>query len=176
MKLSFGYFWGLVNAIQYSAALPRPVRRILLRSFGISIGKFGYIAENVYLGSSKISISTGGGIAAGSFIDSSAKVEIGEWARIGPCVKVLTSSHRYRDSVFRRGLPSPDLDFSAPVQIERGCWIGAGSIILPGVVIREGCVIAAGSVVTESTEPNGLYAGTPSRRIKTLPLDDDNQS
>ena len=44
------------------------------------------------------------------------------------------------------------------------------SVILSVVNILDGCIIAANSVVTKSTEPNGLYAGVPARRIKDLPL------
>ena len=54
------------------------------------------------------------------------------------------------------------------ITIEDGVWIGASCTILPNVTIAKGCVIAAGSVVTQSTEPNGLYAGVPARRIKEL--------
>ena len=52
--------------------------------------------------------------------------------------------------------------------VEDGVWIGASSTILLDVTIAKGCVIAAGSIVTKSTEPNGLYAGVPAKRIKEL--------
>ncbi|NMC13019.1 MAG: acyltransferase, partial [Chloroflexi bacterium] len=45
-------------------------------------------------------------------------------------------------------------------------WIGAGVKILDGVVVSKGCVLAAGAVITHSTEPYGVYAGVPARRIK----------
>ena len=54
------------------------------------------------------------------------------------------------------------------ITIEDGVWIGASCTILPNATIANGCVIAAGSVVTQSTEPNGLYAGVPAKRIKEL--------
>ncbi|WP_237223956.1 acyltransferase [Rothia nasisuis] len=57
----------------------------------------------------------------------------------------------------------------ASVTIGVGSWLGAGVIILPGVDIATGCIIAGGSVATKSTEPNGLYAGVPARRVKDLP-------
>ena len=56
------------------------------------------------------------------------------------------------------------------IVVEDGAWIGASCTILPNVTIANGCVIAAGSVVTKSTEPNGLYAGVPAKRIKDLPV------
>lgn len=49
-----------------------------------------------------------------------------------------------------------------------GCWIGANATILPGVTVAPGCVIAAGAVVTKDTEPDGLYAGVPARRVRDL--------
>jgi maltose O-acetyltransferase len=77
-----------------------------------------------------------------------------------------TSTHEI-GSRERRGGKS----ISIPIKVGNGCWIGARSMILPGVTIGDGCIIAAGSVVTKDCEPNGLYAGTPAKRIKDLPLD-----
>ena len=51
------------------------------------------------------------------------------------------------------------------VVIEKDVWIGANATILKGVVVAEGCVIGAGTVLTKSTEPYGIYAGVPRRRI-----------
>lgn len=44
--------------------------------------------------------------------------------------------------------------------------IGVHAIIIGNVHIGNGCVIGAGAVVTKSTEPNGVYAGIPARKIK----------
>ncbi len=55
-----------------------------------------------------------------------------------------------------------------PITIGGGVWIGADVTILPGVKIADGCVIGAGAVVTKSTQPDGLYVGNPSKRIKDL--------
>ena len=57
----------------------------------------------------------------------------------------------------------------SPIIIGDNCWIGAGSILLPGVVLANHIVVAAGSVVTKSfTEDNVLIGGTPARVIKHL--------
>ena len=99
------------------------------------------------------------------FIDCREYVEIGEKTAIAFEVLICTSSHEVGDSFKRHGESK-----RSPVIIGNGCWIGARSVILPGVTIGDGCVIAAGAVVNKDCEPNGLYAGVPAKRIKELDL------
>lgn len=54
----------------------------------------------------------------------------------------------------------------APVVLRRGCYLGAGCIVLPGVTIGEGSVVAAGAVVTRNVPPRTVVAGVPARVIK----------
>ena len=56
----------------------------------------------------------------------------------------------------------------AAVTIGRGSWIGARSIILPGVTIGERVVVAAGSVVTKDVPDDTLVGGNPARIIRPL--------
>lgn len=46
---------------------------------------------------------------------------------------------------------------TAPIEIGKNVWIGAGSIILKGVKIGENSVIAAGSIVTKNVPENMIY-------------------
>lgn len=57
----------------------------------------------------------------------------------------------------------------APVRLKRGCYLGAGSLLLPGVTVGEGAVVAAGAVVTRDVPPFTVAAGVPARVIKELP-------
>jgi acetyltransferase-like isoleucine patch superfamily enzyme len=50
--------------------------------------------------------------------------------------------------------------------IGRDCFIGARSIILPGVRIGDGCIVGAGSVVTKDVPPHSVVAGNPARIIQ----------
>jgi acetyltransferase-like isoleucine patch superfamily enzyme len=52
-------------------------------------------------------------------------------------------------------------------RIGKRCFIGARSIILPGIEIGDECVIGAGSVVTRSLPPRTLAAGNPARVIRS---------
>ena len=54
------------------------------------------------------------------------------------------------------------------VEIERDVFVGAGSIILPGVKIGEQAIIGAGSIVTKSVPKQMVYAGNPAKAICTV--------
>lgn len=46
------------------------------------------------------------------------------------------------------------------------CFIGARSIILPGVRIGDGSIVGSGSVVTRDVPPASMVAGNPARIIR----------
>lgn len=50
--------------------------------------------------------------------------------------------------------------------IEDDVWVGAHSVILPGVKIGKGSVIGAGSVVTKDIKPYTIAVGNPAKVIK----------
>ena len=50
-----------------------------------------------------------------------------------------------------------------PVRIDRGAWIGAGAIILPGVHVGECSIVGAGAVVTRDVPAFTTVAGNPAR-------------
>jgi acetyltransferase-like isoleucine patch superfamily enzyme len=52
--------------------------------------------------------------------------------------------------------------------IEKNAVVGAGAIILPGIIIGENSLVGAGSVVTEDVPSGYLVAGNPARIIKKI--------
>lgn len=50
--------------------------------------------------------------------------------------------------------------------IGKKCFIGARSIILPGVTIGDHVIVGAGSVVTKDVKSNCIVAGNPAKIIK----------
>lgn len=69
----------------------------------------------------------------------------------------------YRDP---RGIIDEGL--SKPIKVCDFAWIGADSVILPGVTIGKGAVVAAGAVVTKDVPDNAVVAGIPAKVIKSL--------
>lgn len=59
----------------------------------------------------------------------------------------------------------------APIHIGDDVWVGACSVILPGVSIGAGSVVAAGSVVTHDVPAHVLVAGVPAVIKKKLVLE-----
>lgn len=51
------------------------------------------------------------------------------------------------------------------VSIGDNVFIGARSVILPGVTIGANSIVGAGSIVTKSVEPGTIVAGNPARTI-----------
>jgi len=55
-----------------------------------------------------------------------------------------------------------------PVILKRGCVVGMGAIILPGITIGEGSIVGAGAVVTHDVPPWTIVAGNPAKIIKKI--------
>lgn len=52
------------------------------------------------------------------------------------------------------------------IVIEENCFIGAGSLLLPGITIGANSIIGAYSVVTKSIAPDSVVAGNPAKPIR----------
>jgi acetyltransferase-like isoleucine patch superfamily enzyme len=57
----------------------------------------------------------------------------------------------------------------SPIVIGENCWLGANSVILPGVNLGPRTIVGAGAVVTKShPEGNLVLAGVPARVLRRL--------
>lgn len=107
-----------------------------------------------------------------TFVDNSP-IRIGNRVMIASNVQICTASHpvlpqerlvpdyKERGTTFFR-------TYALPIEIEDDVWIGAGSILLPGVTIGTGSVIGAGSVVTRSIPAGCIAVGSPCKVIRHL--------
>jgi maltose O-acetyltransferase len=154
------------NAIQALPFISDRLRQKILRRAGIKIGARVKLFGQIFFGSEKCEIGDGAFISVQCLIDGAAPVKIGNDVFLAMGVRLITSTHEFGPHSRRAGAP-----VNAPVTIGDGCWLGAGSMVLPGVTIAPGCVIGAGAVVTQSTEPDGLYLGVPAKRVRELATD-----
>ena len=64
---------------------------------------------------------------------------------------------------------SKNLDWKLlKTRVCKGASIGAGSTILPGIVIGENAMIGAGSVVTKNVPAGEVWVGNPAKFIKNI--------
>lgn len=90
-------------------------------------------------------------------------IYIGDYVMIGPNVTIATAGHPI-DPSFRKKVAQ----FNIPVNIAANVWIGANSVVLPGVSIGENTVIGAGSVVTKDIPANVVAVGNPCRVLREI--------
>ena len=151
-----------INGIAAMSIIPRPVRFLLYRLYGMDVRtiklKGGCFFEN-----SQVRIGRGSFINHGCVFANSKPIEIGENCSLAYEVMLCTATHEIGDANKRAAR-----SIKKPIKIGNGCWLGARSTVLADVTIHDGCVIAAGAVVTRDCAPKGLYAGVPARRIKDL--------
>lgn len=87
-------------------------------------------------------------------------IEIQDDVTFGPAVKIFA-----HDASSLRVVGKTRI---GRVIIKRGAFIGANSVILPGVTIGESSIVAASSVVTSSIPAREVWGGSPARHIMTV--------
>jgi maltose O-acetyltransferase len=152
----------VVDRIIGSPLIPSAYRWVLYRAVGKDVGR-SLIFSGCHIGSGEIRIGRGVFVNRNVFIDASAAVHIEDGVWIAMNSSIVTSTHTIGDADRRAGRLQ-----AKPVTIGAGSWLGAHVVVAPGVTIGRGCVVGANSLVNKDCEPNGLYVGSPARRIRDL--------
>ncbi len=90
-------------------------------------------------------------------------IYVGDCTMFAPNVTVATAGHPIAPCLRKYGI-----QYNAPVRIGKNCWIGAGALIMPGVIIGDNTVIGAGSVVTKDIPSNVVAVGNPCRVMREI--------
>ena len=86
-----------------------------------------------------------------------ADIFIEDDVMIGPNVTICTGTHPVSPRLRAKGL-----QYNKPVRICAGAWLGAGCVVLPGVMV------GAGSVVTRDVPAGVVAAGIPCRVLREI--------
>ncbi|GAJ76086.1 LOW QUALITY PROTEIN: galactoside O-acetyltransferase [Vibrio sp. JCM 18905] len=113
-------------------------------------GRHTYVGDNVYANFNL------------TLVDDTY-IYIGNSVMIGPMVTLATAGHPVEPELRREVA-----QFNIPIHIGANVWIGANSVVLPGVKIGENSVIGAGSVVTKDIPSNVVAVGNPCRVLREI--------
>lgn len=83
-------------------------------------------------------------------------LRVGDDVFIGPNVTFTNDRHP------RSGCRDFEL---LATHLEKGCSIGAGAVILPGIRIGQGAMVGAGAVVTKDVPDGATVVGNPARLV-----------
>ncbi len=126
---------------------------------GAKIGNNCIISKNVYI---DFNVKIGNNVKIQNNASVYHGVKIEDGAFIGPHVCLINDKKPRainKDGSLRK---SDEWTVSNTI-IKKGASIGAGSIILPGIVVGEYAMIGAGSVVTKNVSDYGLVYGNPAK-------------
>ncbi len=123
------------------------MRVVMYRTCGVKIGRGVYIGNLVYLD--------------GEYPEY---IEIEDEVAVAPGAIIVAHSagspFLARTGIYHEG--------PKKILLKRGCWIGVGAIILPGVTIGEGAIVGAGSVVSQNVPDYTIVAGNPARPVRKM--------
>ena len=136
---------------------------------GISIGADVFIGDNSWLmthGAATISIGNRCNFSGLAVIAAASEIVLEDDVLLARNVHVLDHQHRFDDldvPVHAQGVAD-----SQPVRICRGAWVGANTVVLPGVTIGSNAVVGANSVVREDVPARAVAVGAPARVVRSL--------
>jgi putative colanic acid biosynthesis acetyltransferase WcaF len=151
--------WFLVNALFFINPFNpfNSIKKGLLRFFGSKIGRGVVLKPNINIKYPwKLTIGDSVWIGEGVWIDNLGPVFIGDNTSISQGALLLTGSHNYKNIGF-------DLIVKG-ITLEDGVWIGAKSIVCPGVTCRSHSILTVGSVATSDLDAYFIYQGVPAEK------------
>ena len=99
------------------------------------------------------------GVVLGDRVTVKCHVALWDGVRVGDDVFIGPSAVFANDRYPRSKRPVPALR----TVLERGCSIGAGAVLTPGVRVGSYALVGAGAVVTRDVPPFALVFGNPAR-------------
>lgn len=164
LYLKYRFFSNRVHVVD-EVIFDKNAKIVSLGGF-LSIGDYLRIKENSFIqvNSGRMGIGDCVFINRNCTIICREKIMIGDEVSIGPNVIIWDHDHMFDENMvygteYKTG----------EIIIEKGCWIGAGAIILRNTRIGEGSVIGAGAVVKGNIPPHSLV--TSNRDLIIRPIE-----
>lgn len=153
--------WYVANRIFINTSIlfPSIFKSWVLKLFGAKIGRGVVIKPKVNIKYPWfLSIGDHSWIGENVWIDNLAKIDIGANVIISQGAMLLTGNHNYKKSSF-------DL-ILGEITLEDGVWIGAKSIVCPGVTCKSHSILSVSSNATRDLEAYTIYQGNPAAAVR----------
>ncbi|MFR7936220.1 MAG: sugar O-acetyltransferase [Clostridium perfringens] len=140
-------------------------REKMLKKMFAEIGDDCYIEPPFHANWGGKNVYFGNGVYANfnlTMVDD-CDIFVGNNVLFGPNVTVSAGTHPIHPE-----LRSKQAQYNIPIHIGNNVWIGANSVILPGINIGDNSVIGAGSVVTKDIPSNVVAVGNPCRVLREI--------
>ena len=155
-------FWYFTNILVFKSSFftSYSIKSIVLKIFGAKIGKNVIIKPKVNIKYPwKLQLGDYVWIGEGTWIDNLDTVIIGNHCCISQGALLICGNHDYTKTTF-------DLVVKRIV-LEDGVWIGAKSVVCPGVVARTHAILTAGSTISKDMQAYSIYRGNPAEKVKS---------
>lgn len=151
--------WRIVEGILFNSWLPGSAWRVVcLRLFGAEIGQGVIIKPYVRVKFPwKLEIGGHSWIGESVWLDNLEHIAIGHDSCLSQGVYLGTGNHRWDRDQF-------DLVVQ-PIEIGNHCWLGARSMLAPGVICEDGVVLTMGSQGFARLKSWSIYRGVPAERV-----------
>lgn len=142
----------------------RWIRRMLLRLAGATVPSSSSLHGGTYFSHpGNLHMGNRCFINGNCYLDLKAPVTICDDVVVGHGTTIVTSMHAIGPATRRAGRAT-----GRPVVLESGVWLGACTLILPGVTVGAGSIVAAGAVVTADVPVDVIVAGVPAKVVRKL--------
>ena len=161
------YLWTSLLLSVFRVAFLPPVRTLLLRAFGASVGADTVIQRCTFINADRGGF---GGLRIGAscfigdevLIDLAAAVTLEDQVTLAARSMLFTHLNvGYLDHPLHARFPSQ----TTPVVIRRGSFIGAGAIVLAGCEVGPEAFVGAASLVNRRVSAGETVGGVPIRSI-----------
>lgn len=143
------------NTVVLAPLNPLKIRPAIYRTIGCKVGKGVFIGANVSIDSGNADL-----------------IEIGDHVHIAGHSILLC--HKKDLSSYFAGDDYAQLPYKKQkIVLKKGCAIGTGTLILPGVTVGEGAIVGAFSLVTKDIPDWTIAVGRPAKVVKEIPLRSD---
>jgi maltose O-acetyltransferase len=138
------------------------LRVVSWRLQGANIGEGVKLYGEIYIDGSlrNLKIGSNSTINHNVYLNCRDILIIGEHCNISVGAKLITTGLQEGETKKNR------IHISSKIILKENVWVGAGAIILSGCEITSHVVVGAGSLINKNIQTEGVYVGTPARKLK----------